>query len=76
MPQERQAAAKFMKHGLGTQARYYDLSQSAASDARMANIFSKMVEGQEVPDEELRPQIKRKENSMKSLIKMNAEFGI
>ena len=58
MPAERTAAAKFMKHGLGTQARYYDLSQSAASDARMANIFAKMVSGEEVSAEELKPQIK------------------
>jgi len=56
MPNERVAAAKFMKHSVATQGRYYDMSQCAASDARMANIFSKMIDGEEVPAEELLPQ--------------------
>ena len=58
MPNERTDAAKFMEHSEATQQRYYNLQQSEASDARMANIFAKMVKGEEVKPDELQPQIK------------------
>jgi len=59
MPSEKLSCASLLKHGLDVQQRHYDLSQAAASDARMANIVDKMVAGEVVSDEHLKPQIKR-----------------
>jgi len=59
MPFEKESCANLLKHGLDVQQRHYNLSQSAAADARMANIVDKMVSGEVVTDQELMPQVKR-----------------
>ena len=58
MPQEKYACANLLKHGVDVQDRFYNFSQSGASDARMGGIVSHMWTGTVVPEEVLKPQIK------------------
>ena len=58
MPGEKLPTAGFMKHGPDVQEKNYNIQQSGAQDARLANIMARMVAGEEVEEHHLYPQIK------------------
>ena len=51
--EEAMHLAKFMRHNQSTQQRIYDLSGSSVNSARMSELVTRMVRGDEITESDL-----------------------